>query len=82
MKVLLTGATGFVGSALAPALAGLGHEVVPVSRRPGAACDWSEDGLRRGVEGAGAIVHLAGENLFARRWSAAQKEHLRASRID
>jgi len=86
MKVLLTGATGFVGTHLARRLAAAGHEVLPVSRRPikgsGAAFDWSEDSLRRGVASADAIVHLAGENIFARRWSAAQKQRLWTSRVE
>jgi uncharacterized protein len=82
MKVLLTGATGFVGAHLARRLEEGGHEVIAVSRRPGAACDWSEAGLARGVGAADAIVHLAGENLFARRWSAARKQVLWASRVE
>lgn len=82
MKVLLTGATGFVGRRLSDLLRGKGHEVLPVSRSPGAAFDWSGEGLQRGVAAADAIVHLAGENLFARRWSARQKEVLRKSRVD
>ena len=45
MKVLLTGATGFVGSALTRRLESAGHAVLPVSRRPGARYDWSDDGL-------------------------------------
>lgn len=36
MKVLVAGATGFIGSRLAPALVGLGHEVVAMTRRPDA----------------------------------------------
>lgn len=82
MKVLLTGATGFVGGALGRRLREGGHEVHPVSRRPGAGVGWGDDSLRRGVAECDAIIHLAGENIFGRRWSAAQKERLRTSRID
>ena len=49
MRILVTGATGFIGGTLCPALAAAGHEVVPVS-------------VRRGVprfDGAQAVIHLA-----------------------
>jgi len=82
MKVLLTGATGFVGGHLSRRLREHGHEPLEVSRRPGAAYDWSPERLQRGVREADAIVHLAGENLFAKRWTAAQKQLLRTSRIE
>ena len=82
MRVLLTGATGFVGARLKPLLEERGHTVLTVSRRPGADADWSEPSLARSVAACDAIVHLAGENLFERRWSAEQKKRLRASRID
>jgi hypothetical protein len=82
MKVLLTGATGFVGSALTRRLESAGHVVLPVSRRPGARYDWSDDGLARGVREADAVVHLAGENLFDKRWTRKQKQILESSRVD
>jgi uncharacterized protein (TIGR01777 family) len=82
MNVLLTGATGFIGARLAHRLESAGHRVLPVSRRAGAAYDWSEVNLKRGVDEADAIINLAGENLFAKRWTARQKELLRSSRIE
>jgi uncharacterized protein len=82
MKILLTGATGFVGTALSHRLESAGHVVLPVSRRPGARYDWSEDGLARGVREADAVVHLAGESLFDKRWSRKQKQILGSSRVD
>jgi uncharacterized protein (TIGR01777 family) len=53
-----------------------------VSRRPGAQYNWTDESLARGVAGADAVVHLAGENLIARRWTAAQKQRLQSSRYD
>lgn len=82
MRVLLTGATGFVGGEIARLLAASGHEVLPLGRGDDTTYDWSDASLERGVEESDAVVHLAGENLFARRWSAAQKERIRASRVD
>jgi len=82
MKILLTGATGFVGSRLKPTLESAGHVVRVVSRRAGADFDWSDASLARGVRETDAIVHLAGENVFDKRWTPARKELLRSSRID
>jgi uncharacterized protein (TIGR01777 family) len=82
MKVLVTGATGFIGSHLTRCLESAGHRVLPVSRRPGAQYNWTDESLARGVTAADAVVHLAGENLIARRWTAAQKQRLQSSRYD
>ena len=81
MNVLLTGASGFVGSHLSHRLRAAGHQVLPVSRRPAAGgYDWSDASLARGVRDADAVIHLAGENLFDKRWTTKQKEVLRSSR--
>lgn len=82
MKVLLTGATGFVGSHLARALERAGHAVLPVSRRPGPGFDWSPESLARGVAEADAVIHLAGENIVAKRWTPERKQELWSSRRD
>lgn len=82
MKILLTGATGFVGTELTKQLEAAGHEVAAVSRGSAGAYNWSEDSLRAGVEASDAVVHLAGENIFAKRWNARQKQELWASRVD
>jgi len=82
MKVLLTGATGFVGGHLAKQLEESEHTVTAVSRSTGAGIDWSEPGLERAVAEADAVIHLAGESIFGKRWSPAQKERIHASRVD
>ena len=83
MKILLTGATGFIGQRFARAAESRGHQVLPVSRTPRAGgYDWSPASLAAGVDAADAIVHLAGENLFGRRWTERQKKALVASRVD
>lgn len=82
MKILLTGATGFIGSHLRPRLEASGHAVRVVSRRPGADFDWSDASLARGVRETDAVIHLAGESLFDKRWNAKRKEVFRSSRVD
>jgi len=87
MKIVVSGSTGLVGSALTPVLTSQGHAVVPlVRRRPVAAeraIGWDpERGAidRAGLEGADAVIHLAGENVFGR-WSPAKKQRIRDSRV-
>jgi len=83
-KVILTGATGLVGKAVARHLGALGYAIVPFRSR--------HDGLggmnhltgqidRAALEGAYAVIHLAGEPI-AQRWSSAAKERIMASRRD
>lgn len=88
MKVAVTGSTGFVGTALTAALAARGDEVVRLVRRVSRSADEVEWYPSRGIaapaqlEGVDAVVHLAGESIGDRRWSPAQKERIRASRVE
>jgi hypothetical protein len=83
MKILLTGATGFIGRRLSGLAESRGHQILPVSRKPRpGGFDWSPASLEAGVEAADAIVHLAGENLFGKRWTEAQKKVLVESRVE
>lgn len=68
MRVLVTGAGGFVGRQLVPALAAVGHEVVPVVRpgqEPGEAIalDLSRPLGERVLPAVDAVVHLAQANV-------------------
>ena len=88
MKVLVSGSTGLIGSALVPYLSSQGHSVVRLVRRAGIL---SEDEVRWGPEngvleadalhGVEAAVHLAGESIGGRRWTASQKQRIRDSRV-
>jgi uncharacterized protein (TIGR01777 family) len=82
MRVLLAGGTGFIGSRFTTLLERAGHEVTTVSRGPDGDVTWDPDAIRTAVRASDAVVQLAGENVFARRWSTRQKDRLRASRID
>ncbi|HIE91512.1 MAG TPA: TIGR01777 family protein [Acidobacteria bacterium] len=81
MHVLLTGATGFIGSRLQTRLSSSGHHVTIVSRGSHGDVTWDPDGLRAAVGRNDAVIHLAGENLFGRRWSTTQKARLVSSRV-
>lgn len=78
MRIVLTGATGFIGGRLSRALFAKGHTVVPVAHR-----QWDIAGSQSptaAIEGSDAVIHLAGEPI-AQRWSTAAKLRIRASRI-
>lgn len=89
MKVVVTGGTGFLGTALLEALRGDGHAMTVLTRRPARApgeVQWtpgSRTGLwKRAFEGAGAVVNLAGEPIAEGRWTQKRKRRIRASRTD
>jgi len=81
MKVLLCGASGFLGSRLAPALRARGYELRSVGRR-GADHDWSPASLEQGVAWSEAIVQLAAQNLVGRLWYDVRKQQLWSSRFE
>jgi hypothetical protein len=88
MQIVVSGASGLVGSALAPLLASAGHQVRRLVRGSTATeADIRWDPLagsidRRALAGCDAVVHLAGENIAGRRWSMAQKQKIRVSRVE
>lgn len=88
-RVVVTGASGFIGGSLATFLTAHGYRVDALVRRaPGPGTTeirWDPargeiDAVR--LEGADAVVHLAGESIAAGRWTAARKEAIRRSRVD
>lgn len=95
MRVFVTGGTGLVGGRLVSKLLERGDKPVVLTRRPDAAKTLlpgecavvAGDPVEAGpwqdhVKDCDAVVHLAGEGVFNRRWSAAFKETLRSSRIN
>ena len=92
MRTIIAGGTGFLGRALARALVTAGHDVVGLTRGAGRGptsggrtVSWTPDGQAgpwaSEVDGATAVVNLAGESIAARRWSAAQKRRIHDSRV-
>jgi uncharacterized protein (TIGR01777 family) len=81
VQVLVTGGTGFIGSALVRALRERGDGVTVVSRGVGEGfVSWEK--VASEVERADAVVHLAGEPLTDGRWTKARIELIRSSRVD
>lgn len=91
MRILVTGGTGLVGRRLLPRLRERGDEVFVLSRQerpelpvrcmplvgdPAIPGPWLET-----LERCDAVVHLAGENVFARRWRQRFKQRLIDSRV-
>jgi uncharacterized protein (TIGR01777 family) len=93
MKLVISGATGLIGSALVDRLWNQFHSLVLLSRRPpteigvtkkewlawtpGASGAWE-----KAIDGADGVINLAGEPIAAKRWNEAQRQKLRSSRID
>lgn len=94
MKVVVTGATGFLGVPIVEALLARGDAVTALVRDveraraklPGATlvpADLEAHGAwEDALVGAGAIIHLAGEPIAGKRWDARQKQVIRDSRVE
>lgn len=87
MKILVTGSSGLVGSALVTQLTGAGHYVIRLVRdlpdAERADIFWDPVSAkieRQKLERLDAVVHLAGENIFGL-WTEAKRERIHRSRV-
>lgn len=94
MKILISGSTGLVGSAVVESLGHQGHDVIRL-RRPGTELPettpspglpqalWNPQSglLNSRAEQVDAIIHLAGASIAGHRWTTAWKRELRDSRV-
>jgi uncharacterized protein len=93
MKLVIAGASGFIGSGLVQRLSQRGDSLTLLSRKPrfpartadrewlvwepGVSGDWE-----RSVDGVDGVINLAGEGIAEKRWTERQKELIQSSRID
>ena len=93
MKIVVTGATGFVGTGIVGQLRERGDTVIALSRDAARAratlgveaitADLESPGSwGEALRGVDAIVHLAGEPIAGKRWNARQKQVIRDSRVE
>lgn len=88
MKVVVTGSSGFIGTALVASLRAGGHEVVRLVRRAPSGADEARWDPASGtveataLDGADAVVNLAGPGIGDKRLTPSYKAEVRNSRID
>jgi len=88
LKVAVTGANGLIGRALCERLIAAGHVVIALVRRPAASdreVSWDPDkGINEPerLNGIDGLIHLAGENIAAGRWTRRRMAAIRRSRVD
>lgn len=88
MKIFVTGATGFVGTALTKALLADGHQIVALTRNAEKAqgrlpeIEWVEKlDIFSNFDHFDAVINLAGEPIFNKAWTSEQKAKLMQSRV-
>ncbi|HXQ61116.1 MAG TPA: TIGR01777 family oxidoreductase [Acidimicrobiales bacterium] len=87
MRIVVTGGSGLIGQALVSRITADGHDVCVLVRRPPgpgqARWDPSEGRIEaEALDGADAVVHLAGAGIGDKRWSPARKDVILRSRVD
>ena len=94
MKILVTGATGFVGKKLVSELVNRGHKISILSRDSESAqrrmpieCEihrWEPElypPSSQAFDDVNAVIHLAGANIADGRWTSSRKKSIRDSRV-
>ncbi|MFB9236179.1 TIGR01777 family oxidoreductase [Plantactinospora siamensis] len=88
MRIVLAGASGFLGRSLVDRLAADGHQLTWLVRRPPAGADQVQWNPSAGaldpavLAGADAVINLAGAGVGDKRWTDAYKRVIRSSRVD
>lgn len=95
MEIVIAGGTGFIGKSLCEALRLHGHRVTMLTRRPAEverlfgsavrAVEWdakSSGSWENRLDGAQAVVNLAGASIADGRWTDSRKRLLTESRVD
>ncbi|MHB8579682.1 MAG: TIGR01777 family oxidoreductase [Ignavibacteriaceae bacterium] len=93
-RIIITGATGLIGTKLSKALINRGDQVIIFSRNSSKAkmeipdaykyVEWDYDRVdhwQSEINGVDAVIHLAGANVFGKRWNVSYKKNILESRI-
>jgi uncharacterized protein len=80
VKVVIGGGSGYVGQALAASLLADGHDVSVLSRRADLSVAWEDAAAE--VDGAAAVVNLAGVSIGGPRWTRSRKAAILGSRVE
>ena len=89
MKILISGASGLIGTHLIPTLRAKGHEIYRLVRKTPRGADEIQWDSKTGFSEAeaaklanfDAVVHLAGDNIASENWSPEKKRVIRESRV-
>lgn len=86
MRIVVSGASGLIGSALVPHLTARGHDVVRLVRRPAKQGESTWNPARGEIDGgvidgADAVIHLSGAGIGDKRWSNSYKREILDSRV-
>lgn len=89
MKILISGASGLVGTHLIPTLEAKGHEIFKLVRKTPKSSDEIQWDAEKGfgeteqakLENFDAVVHLAGDNVASENWSDEKKRRIKDSRV-
>ena len=89
LRIVVSGSSGLIGSALVPYLRNEGHEIVRLVRREPSPnesevqWDPASGALdTNALQGIDASIHLSGANIGAKRWSESRKAEIHNSRVD
>jgi uncharacterized protein (TIGR01777 family) len=89
MKILISGASGLVGTHLIPTLLAKGHEIYKLVRKTPNSSDEIQWDAEKGfaaseqakLENFDAVMHLAGDNVASENWSDEKKRKIKDSRV-
>ncbi|MCP5346537.1 MAG: TIGR01777 family oxidoreductase [Gammaproteobacteria bacterium] len=85
MNILISGASGLIGSALTKHFTGAGHRVIPLTRnQPENPCNWQQDQGTLNLDEdlhLNVVINLAGPGIADQRWSQARKDQILQTRV-